>query len=286
MSLQYSSISDNLINLNSTITPNFSSIVSSIKNTLNEISKDQLFETYKNDLKLIYNLEENDLEENDSKITYENINFLNNVLEIKKKILILNNKYKEYLEKSKDIEKEIKKIEELRNTYKTFNNLYSELIKDDNLNIETKNKKDNLNIETINKKDNLLYEKIVDNHDEYLNIKDNNLLNYYLLTGIIKDDKLLNMNNTIQNKIDKLRKYEEEKSKILNKIIILKETIDTRDITIDNSINVICSICDTDKIEYCFNPCGHSYCKGCCERATNTCHTCRSSITSKIKLFF
>jgi len=80
MSLQYSSISDNSINLNSTITPNFSSI----ENTLNEISKDQLFEKYKNDLKLIYN--EYNLEENDDKITYENINFLNNVLEIKKKL--------------------------------------------------------------------------------------------------------------------------------------------------------------------------------------------------------
>lgn len=269
MSLQYSSISDNLINLNYTINPNFSSI----ENTLNEISKDQLFETYQNDLKLIYNennLEENDLEENDTKITYENINFLNNVLEIKKKILILNNKYKEYLKKSKDIEKEIKKIEELRNTYKTFNNLYSELIKDNNLNNETRDKKDNS-----------LYEKIVDNHNEYLNIKDNNLIN-----NIIKDDKLLNMNNTIRNKKDKLKKYEEEKSKILNKIIFLKETIDTKDITMENSINVICLICDTNKIEYCFNPCGHSYCKECCDHATNTCHTCRSQITSKIKLFF
>jgi hypothetical protein len=267
MSLQYTYILDNLINLNSTITPNFYSI----ENTLNEISKDQLFEKYKNDLKLIYNeynLEENDSKENDSKITYENINFLNNVLDIKKKILILNNKYKEYLEKSKDIEKEIEKIEELRNTYNTFNNLYSELIKDNNLNIETSNKENNS-----------LYEKIVYNHNEYL--KDNNLIN-----NIIKDDKLLNMNNTIQNKKDKLKKYEEEKSKILNKIILLKETIDIKDITIENSINVICLICDTDKIEYCFNPCGHSYCKRCCDYATNTCHTCRGTITSKIKLFF
>ena len=64
MSLHYTYISDNLINLNSNTTTNFSSI----ENTLNEISKDQLFETYKNDLKLIYN--ENNLEENDSKITY------------------------------------------------------------------------------------------------------------------------------------------------------------------------------------------------------------------------
>ena len=94
------------------------------------------------------------------------------------------------------------------------------------------------------------------------------------------------MNNTIQNKKDKLKKYEEEKSKILNKIIILKETINTQDITIENSISVICLICDTNKIEYCFNPCGHSYCKECCDHATNTCHTCRGTITSKIKLFF
>jgi len=258
MSIQYSYISDSSINLNSTTTSNFSSIDDKLR-----ISKDELFEKYKNDLKLIYN--ECNLEENDTKITYENMNFINNVLEIKKKILILNNKYKEYLEKSKDIEKEIKKTEELRDTYRTFNNLYSELIKDNNFNVETQ------------KKNNLLYEKIVDNHNEYLN-KDN-IIN-------IKDDKLLNMIIIIQTKKDKLKKYEEEKSKILNKIKILKETINTEDITIENSKNIICSICDTDKIEYCINPCGHSYCKECCDHATNTCHTCRSVITSKIKLFF
>ena len=269
MSLQYTYISDNsdnTINLNSTISP----YCSSIESTLKEISKDQLFEKYKNDLELIYN--DCKLEENETKFTYENINFLNNVLEIKKKILILNNKYKEYLEKSKNIENELIKLEELKNTYNIFNNLYSELIKDDYL--------INVNIETKKKKDDSLYEKIIDKHNEYLNIKDKKLIN-----NIISDEKLLNMNTIIQNKKDKLKKNEEEISKILNKIKILKETINTQDITIEDSKNVICSICDTNKIEYCINPCGHSYCKECCDRATLTCHTCSGTVTNKIKLF-
>ncbi len=49
----------------------------------------------------------------------------------------------------------------------------------------------------------------------------------------------------------------------------------------------LCAICITNKVQYAFNPCGHTLC-GECNRSEqmNRCHLCRKPVINVIKLFF
>lgn len=46
-----------------------------------------------------------------------------------------------------------------------------------------------------------------------------------------------------------------------------------------------CTICYSNKISHCLNPCGHTFCKTCIDRMGATCSACRSSFQTKIKMF-
>jgi hypothetical protein len=49
--------------------------------------------------------------------------------------------------------------------------------------------------------------------------------------------------------------------------------------------NNMCSVCVTNKINTCLNPCGHTFCLICVDKMNNKCGMCRGNFTSKIKMF-
>jgi hypothetical protein len=51
------------------------------------------------------------------------------------------------------------------------------------------------------------------------------------------------------------------------------------------SSKLLCSICYTNQISHCLNPCGHTFCKTCIDRMIRICAGCRRNYTSTIKLF-
>lgn len=48
----------------------------------------------------------------------------------------------------------------------------------------------------------------------------------------------------------------------------------------------LCSICLNEGIQYCFTPCGHTYCSSCSKRQLVNCSMCRSHIRERVKLYF
>ena len=124
--------SNNMNNTNQYPIMDSSSVRYNSRNQSNQINyymKEELFEKYKNDLKLLH-IENNSDDVNSINettiFTNEDINFLQKTLEIKNKILILGNKYKKYQEESKNIRDELLKIEKTIEMYYTFNNSYSD----------------------------------------------------------------------------------------------------------------------------------------------------------------
>lgn len=51
------------------------------------------------------------------------------------------------------------------------------------------------------------------------------------------------------------------------------------------SSKLLCSICYTNQISHCLNPCGHTFCKTCIDRMLRICAGCRTNYNSTTKLF-
>lgn len=104
---------------------------------------------------------------------------------------------------------------------------------------------------------------------------------------VIKDFGLDYTNEVILNaykeeiefKIDSLKKqFTENADKISRfKKLILKATPEEK-------VKNTCSICATNKINTCINPCGHVFCNTCTDKMRN-CGMCRGPINTKIKLY-
>ncbi len=80
--------------------------------------------------------------------------------------------------------------------------------------------------------------------------------------------------------------YIENKIKSLSSnITMYRNIIKDNEETIPNES--LCSICQTDSITHCINPCGHTYCSECVSRLKegNSCYICRKIVSSKIKLY-
>lgn len=193
-------------------------------NKVNKINKiDQIYQDE------LYKIEE---------LSYENINFINNMLEIRNKINILTYKLNKKLEETVKIEKELSKIKKLEVLYNSFNILYLEI--DD----------------------------------------PSNLLNSY--------NSLIPIDNFIKLRLKKIKlmcKKIEELCKILKKRTILKNII-SKIQNIDHKLNVICTICCENNVQYCINPCGHLFCNDCSlQILNNRCHICRTYVISQIKIY-
>lgn len=70
----------------------------------------------------------------------------------------------------------------------------------------------------------------------------------------------------------------------LNKINRIKKFIRNGMSQEKEQMKNICSICVTNKVDICINPCGHTFCQSCTNKM-NRCSMCRGQITTKIKLF-
>jgi hypothetical protein len=88
-------------------------------------------------------------------------------------------------------------------------------------------------------------------------------------------DPFVKENLHIENKIKSL----------LSKITLYRNIIKDNKETIPHES--LCSICQTDSITHCINPCGHTYCNECVSRLKvgSNCYICRKIVTSKIKLY-
>jgi hypothetical protein len=174
--------------------------------------------------------------------TEKDIDFLGNVIIIKKKISNLNNNYIICIEEEKLIKKKIEKIESLKKSYMEIVNSFDLIINTDNSCIGD---------------------------------------------DIIKDEKLIKINDKLKNLIIQKELNEEKIRKLLEEMNLLKKIICIKDFTNeDNSKNILCIICENKNIEYCIDPCGHCFCIDCCERLNNKCHMCRGQVYSQIKLYF
>lgn len=88
-------------------------------------------------------------------------------------------------------------------------------------------------------------------------------------------DPFVNKNIYIENEIKSLS------SKITLYRNIIKDNEESK------PYDSLCSICQTDSITHCINPCGHTYCSECVSRLKegSSCYICRKTVTSKIKMY-
>jgi len=71
------------------------------------------------------------------------------------------------------------------------------------------------------------------------------------------------------------------------KLTIMKEAFHgCRIIGSASATEPLCAVCFTDPVNYCFSPCGHTYCQGCARKQNTQCFICRQGIRERVKLFF
>lgn len=248
---------------NNTIPTPVNSIINNMELS-NKISNLQhSFNAYKNDLIYTKELDDNFNEEDIQEILDKDLIFLQSVIDVKKRISILKLKYKAISEETVLVKEYIKKLENLMGKLVESNKEYNDLLF---LVSKELNPKKGLNDvradDIVEKQKNTITELLL--HNKHICV-DN-------------DDKCCNI-------IEKIR--------MLQQIICTK---DIENIDKDESENkdsgeptpetVLCSICIGKNIEYCVIPCGHCFCKGCTNKITDKCHSCRGIIKEKIKIFY
>ena len=77
-----------------------------------------------------------------------------------------------------------------------------------------------------------------------------------------------------------------EYCRILKKVTLLTDAMNTIRTWVNVSNEPLCSICITEPISVAYVPCGHTFCKGCGQRQSLSCHVCRTPIREKQKLYF
>jgi len=244
-------------------------------------SKEEIIKKYQDDLDKILNYQNNILEsKKDTLIKLENIDFINNVLKIKMELIELTKINKKNIDEKENLEGDIIKIEAMIEYYNLFNISLCEIFKkesDDNNSIFT-NDKDLDMIPVITS---------IYGYNNKLNKNENKDNNQENKKNIEKYDiKMEYIENLLFKKIKLLNSKKEAIYEIYNKIKILKEVINTNDVTLENNISMLCCICNENNIQYCINPCGHTFCKNCSDRISKTCHICRANCEKKILLFF
>ena len=48
----------------------------------------------------------------------------------------------------------------------------------------------------------------------------------------------------------------------------------------------LCSVCISEPVNFCFSPCGHTFCQGCARKQNLQCFICRQMIRERVKLYF
>lgn len=253
---------NNLFYNNSGYSDNCNSII--INNDLsNKISILQhSFNAYKNDLIHTKELDNDCNEEEIQFLLDKELLFLQNIIDVKKRISILKKKYTTICDETILIKEYIEKLEKLKINIEETNKDYINL-----LFIVSKELNPNKDLHKFN-------------NDYVIEKQKNNIIEIILYNNNICKDNDEKCCNII------------EKIKLLQDIICVKD-IDNIDknIGINSSeelvvpIFILCTICLEKNIDYCINPCGHCFCKSCINKLTSKCHICRGLVKEKIKLY-
>lgn len=70
------------------------------------------------------------------------------------------------------------------------------------------------------------------------------------------------------------------------KFITLRDIVSMIRTVQSNENEPVCTICISEPVVFCMNPCGHTYCQNCSLRHAGGCFVCRTPVKDKIKIFF
>ena len=70
------------------------------------------------------------------------------------------------------------------------------------------------------------------------------------------------------------------------KFITLRDIVSMIRTVQTNENEPVCTICISEPVVYCMNPCGHTYCQSCSLRHAGGCFVCRTPVKDKIRIFF
>lgn len=146
------------------------------------------------------------------------------------------------------------------------------------------------------------YIKMQENCEEIIQ-KITNLSNiYYPLSVQIQNIPEITSKMDIQTDLYDVTQLKSVKDDIDKLLVVVRDDIDhinqkmlsfkklVRKCLSENEMNVssqinICDICNTNKINICLNPCGHTFCNECIDKMNQKCGFCRNRFQSKIKIF-
>ena len=250
----------NSLNLNSGNSTRISLVPMSSNDNRDNIDEYHRNNDFKTLIQTFKTIKENDNYEDEITIN-NNIDFLKNFISVKNKLTNLKDKFKNITNEIHVIKEYIKKLELLRTKIQETDISYDECFTfvSKELNPKVKDEKMNKN-------------------DKELSIEKINNIN----DSILYSHKLISDNDL------KLQDIQESIQKLQN-MIRLKELIDIendQNTSSDDENKILCTICTEKKIEYCVNPCGHCFCADCNNRLFLNCHTCRGTVTSKIKIYY
>jgi hypothetical protein len=186
-----------------------------------------------------------------TEITNEEIDFLQQFMNIKKKISNLKRDYKDLSETNQKIENYIQELEEMKKTLR----------------------------ETQKKYDDLVNNIIPQYHPDSL-LKTNEKEN----EQIAKIQEIMDQKNTILKENTKKLIDISENMNLLRQMISIEELLSEEEKKENNHPS--CNICFENPIQFCLNPCGHTFCLSCTTQIKDKCHICRGEARNKIKLYY
>lgn len=220
---------------------------------INESHKkyNNLLRKYELDIKTTEQDESKEME----KLTTEDLSFLQKMMKIKEKIVLLKEQYKVISESNEEIN--VRKVE--------LENYMKNLIENDNT-----------------------YNSLI--RSMSFELQDDKLSHFLETSSKDMDAKTEVIRNLIEEQTKKYNKNEEQQCDLMEKRMALQKIISTDDVVeqtpSSQNAKPLCVICITRPIEYCMNKCGHSFCKECTDKIDKKCHCCRSDIYTKIKIFY
>lgn len=111
----------------------------------------------------------------------------------------------------------------------------------------------------------------------------NNEINDINIVKFDSSENLDFLNKLMTNINYKISENEQKMSKLLSTVSSFRKfLLRTSEI---NANKLTCTICYSNKISHCLNPCGHTFCKSCIDRMGRSCSSCRTGFQSQIKMF-
>lgn len=206
-------------------------------------------------------------EEENTLLQEPDFHFLQTVLKIRKQILSLKLKYQELTEKNDAIYAEIGKLNTLLQNLMDQTEQYNRFVL--MFQLETPSSSSSSSSETYN----IRVNEVVDKQIDQIRI-------------------------IVNKQEEKARENETQMSEILHVVQLLKQmvTISTEEMSVlkepesesdpELATKAVCVICTNRSVKYCLSGCGHCFCEPCSDKIKTSCHVCRASVSTKIRLFY